>query len=131
MLTEPNCEEMIRAAHQLARPISPSKLCSAGGVAALIVAASGHRYTGVCVDFECSMGFCAEHAAAAEMLKNLESQIAYVVAVDWSGKVLPPCGRCREMIWQLDDANSEAMVVLGVHLARPLRELLPNPWFMA
>jgi cytidine deaminase len=60
------------------------------------------------------------------MLKGRESQIALVVAVNESGEVLPPCGRCREMMWQLDPANRDALVVLAAENALPLRELLPH-----
>ena len=119
---------LIAEAAQFARPIKTSPDCEAGGVAALIVSDSGKHYTGVCVEFECGIGFCAEHAAAAEMLKNHESRIAYVVAVLWNGKVVPPCGRCREMMWQLNSSNRDAMVILNVNLVKPLHELLPYPW---
>ena len=117
--------EIIDEAHQLARPIKPSELCSAGSVGSVIVSRSGKKYTGICLDFSCSLGFCAEHAAIAEMLKAHESEIAVVVAVDEDGNVLPPCGRCREMMWQLNDVNVNALVVLSPDHAVPLREMLP------
>jgi cytidine deaminase len=123
-----NISELIAQAASYARPIKTSEHCEAGGVAALIVSESGKRYTGVCVDFECSLGFCAEHAAVAEMLKNHESRILYVVAVLWNGEVIPPCGRCREMMWQPNAANRDALVILGKDLVKPLHELLPHPW---
>lgn len=56
------------------------------------------------------MGFCAEHAAVADMLKNGEYQIKAVVAVDSEGNAVPPCGRCRELISQLSKGNLEAVV---------------------
>lgn len=59
--------ELIAEAHQLARPIQPSEFCSAGTVGSVIVSPSGKKYTGICLDFACSLGFCAEHAAIAEM----------------------------------------------------------------
>ena len=120
--------QLILEAHQLARPIQSSASCKAGGVAAVIVADSGQHFSGICVEFACSLGFCAEHAAAAEMLKHHESKVTLVVAVDWSGKVLSPCGRCREMLWQLNDANRNALVILGPDVAKPLHELLPSHW---
>ena len=116
---------LIARAHKLARLIFPSEDCRAASVASVIVSESGKTYSGVCVEFECGMGFCAEHAAVAEMLKHQESRIAHVVAVNEAGKVLPPCGRCREMMWQLDKANKSALVILSSDEARPLRELLP------
>ena len=91
----------------------------------MIVSRSGKKYTGICLDFSSSLGFCAEHAAIAEMLKAHESEIALVVAVAENGNVLPPCGRCREMMWQLNDANADALIILAPARALPLRELLP------
>lgn len=79
----------------------------------------------MCVEFECGIGFCAEHAAAAEMLKARESEIALVVAVNRVGEVMPPCGRCREMLWQLNQTNRETLVVLSESTAKPLKDLLP------
>ena len=117
--------DIISEARKLAQPIFPSDACSAATVGAVIISGLGNRYSGVCMDFECGIGFCAEHAAAAEMLKNRESKISMVVAVNDHGDILSPCGRCREMMWQLDPANREAMVVLGGDWALPLRELLP------
>ena len=117
--------DIISEASKLARPISPSEECSAASVASVIISGLGNTYTGVCVDFDCGIGFCAEHAAVAEMLKRRESKISMVVAVNDRGEVLPPCGRCREMMWQLDPSNREALVVLGGDWALPLRELLP------
>lgn len=117
--------ELITEAHQLARPIAPSEHCSAGTVGSVIVSRSGKKYTGICLDFSSSLGFCAEHAAIAEMLKAHESEIALVVAVEQNGAVLPPCGRCREMIWQLNDRNVNALVVLAPDRAVSLGELLP------
>ena len=48
-----------------------------------------------------------------------------MVVVDENGVVLSPCGRCRELLWQLDKANGESLIVLAENLSRPLKELLP------
>jgi cytidine deaminase len=118
-------ENLILRARQLAHRYQASEDCRAGDVAAIIIAASGREYSGVCVEFEGGIGFCAEHAAAAEMLKARESEVKLVVAVDQTGKVMPPCGRCREMLWQLNRENSELLVVFDNDTARPLKALLP------
>ena len=118
---------LIAAAAVYARPIKPTRKCEAATVAAVILTPTGRLYSGVCVEFACGMGFCAEHAAVASMLKHHESLIATVVAVHASGAVFPPCGRCREMMWQLDIRNRDALVVLSPTLAKPLHELLPHP----
>lgn len=93
-----------------------SKDATAGGVAAAIVTPGGNVYRGVCIDATSGMGFCAEHSAAAAMITAGEAQIERVVAVwaDERGRVwrVPPCGRCREFLSQLDERNIEAVVLL-------------------
>jgi cytidine deaminase len=122
MMTE---AELIATANALAGEFRTSEDCCAGGVAAAIMSASGRVYTGICVDTQCRMGFCAEHAAVAEMLKARESEIALVVAVVSGCKVVAPCGRCRELMWQVSPRNRHAMVVIGPGHQVMLSELLP------
>jgi cytidine deaminase len=100
---------------------------SAATVAAAILSKSGRAYTGVCLHLCCGIGFCAEHAAVAEMVKARETEIDVIVAVSAAG-VLAPCGRCRELMAQINPANFDAQIVLpGGRIAR-LRELLPEHW---
>jgi cytidine deaminase len=117
--------ELIAIATRLAGEFRPGRTCVAGDVAAAILTPAGNVYTGICIDVSCSIGFCAEHAAVAEMLKARESEIVVVVAVDDGGKVLPPCGRCRELMWQVNPVNSQARVILSPAHSVRLSELLP------
>jgi len=114
-----------------AKTVNPrvlSDCVEAGGVAAAILSGSGAVYTGVCIDANCSLGFCAEHAAIAALVTAGESRILKVVAVHWDGEVLPPCGRCREFIAQLDAGNMDAEVMVGNDRVMTVRELLPHYW---
>lgn len=99
-----------------------------GGVAAAIETEAGNVYTGISIDTACSMGFCAEHAAVAEMLKNGEYSIKAVVAVDNEGNAVPPCGRCRELMSQLSKANLNAVVEVKNGIFVTLKELMPYDW---
>jgi cytidine deaminase len=119
--------ELVAAATALAGEFRTSDTCVAGEVAAVLVSASGRVYTGVCIDTACSLGFCAEHAAVAEMLKARESEIALVVAVSAKYGILLPCGRCREMMWQVDPRNRATRVIIGHDKVVTLGELLPQP----
>ncbi|WP_218027888.1 cytidine deaminase family protein [Streptomyces marincola] len=100
-----------------------------GDVGAAVLSAAGNLYTGVCIDTASGTGFCAEPAAIAAMVTAREYRIAKVVAVwrDDEGRlhVLPPCGRCREFIRQIDADNLGTEVVLGRGRTTPLRDLLP------
>lgn len=102
---------------------------TAGGVGAALVTEAGNVYTGICLDMACGIGFCAEHAAVAAMLLNRETVVKKIVAVTEEG-ILPPCGRCRELLLQVDGRNLDCEVLLAEDEARTLRELLPSPWFL-
>ena len=74
------------------------------------------------------MGFCAEHAAIAAMITAGEHKIAKVVAVNWNGEVMPPCGRCREFMSQLRPDMDLTQVMVTRDKVVPLNELLPYDW---
>jgi cytidine deaminase len=102
---------------------------SAGSVACALLSAEGHLYLGVCIDVSSGIGFCAEHSAIAAMVTAGESQIARIVAIVTGGMVLPPCGRCREFMYQIDRRNfANTDVILGEDRTVKLSDLLPHPW---
>ena len=121
-------DELYQQAKSVLNPRRLSEVAEAGGVGAALLTDGGKVYTGVCIDTSSSMGFCAEHAAAAAMVTAGENHVVKMVAVNWDGKILPPCGRCREFINQLhpDNFNAEVMVVEGKIVS--LQELLPYDW---
>ena len=101
-----------------------------GDVAAVLVTDAGRRFSGVCIDTASGTGFCAEHSAIAAMVTAGEYRISAVVAV-WRDEqsrlyVLPPCGRCRELIRQVDPGNLDTMVFLDGGRSALLRDLLPE-----
>ena len=121
---------LVAEARAIARPFKPTRKCEAGTVAAVIVTAGGRRYSGVSIEFTSGMGTCAEHAAIAAMLKDHETHILAVVAVHHTGRIFPPCGRCRETMWQVDPRNCDAQVIVSPDVAKPLRDLLPHPAYL-
>jgi len=118
-------DDLYEKAKSVLNPRTLSDAADAGGVGAAILSESGAVYTGVCIDTGSSMGFCAEHAAAAAMVTAGENRVMKMVAVDWDGSVLPPCGRCREFIRQLHADNLEAEVLVKEGLVVTLQDLLP------
>ena len=121
-------DELYQQAKAVLNPRRLSDEAEAGGVGAALLSESGRVYTGVCIDTSSSMGFCAEHAAAAAMVTAGESRVVKMVAVNWDGRILPPCGRCREFISQLHPDNPEAEVIVSQGKIVSLRELLPYDW---
>ena len=105
--------------------IKPS--LTAGAVGAALLTDAGNLYTGINLDLACGIGFCAEHSAVAEMLKARETVVRRIVAVD-RDRIVAPCGRCRELLVQLDRRNLECVVLLPDGVTATLRELMPNAW---
>jgi cytidine deaminase len=121
-------DELYERAKAALNPRKLSEFAESGGVGAALLTAEGNVYTGVCIDTACSMGFCAEHAAAAAMITAGESRVIMMIAVGTDGRVMPPCGRCREFISQLNDENVNTRVMVAKDVVVALRELLPYDW---
>ena len=104
-----------------------NKSISYAHVGCALLTDKGNIYTGVCIVADCGIGFCAEHAAIADMIKNNESRILKIVATDQNGPV-PPCGRCRELIKQINIDNLNTQIMISNTEIYSLKELLPHTW---
>jgi cytidine deaminase len=99
-----------------------------GYVGCALITDAGNVHTGVVVNFQNGIGFCAEHSAIARMIENGESRIARIAGATAKGTPLPPCGRCREMMAQTDPGNLDTEVLLPHDETKRLRDLLPHTW---
>ena len=99
-----------------------------GYVRCALITDRGNIYTGVVLNLQNGIGFCAEHSAIAEMVKGGESRIARIAGATAQGNPLPLCGRCREMMYQIDPGNLQTEVLLPGGQSRRLGELLPDNW---
>ena len=123
--------DLYQAARDAIHPRVLSRFAEAGGVAAAVESASGKIYVGVCVDTACSLGICAERNAIFHMITNGESQILRVMAVNQSGKIMPPCGACRELMTQLmPDKYASIEIMLDYENGKivTLGSLTPEWW---
>ena len=97
-------------------------------VGAALATDKGNVYVGVCFDTQEGSGICAERNAIASMITKGESKIKKIVAVWTDGTIIPPCGICREWLWQIDKSNWDIEVILGEDKVVTLKELLPYHW---
>jgi cytidine deaminase len=122
-------DELIRQAQAVIQPRKIAGGFTIGDVGCALLTDKGQLHVGVCIDVSGGIGFCAEHSAIAAMITHGEQSIRRIVAVLGDGTILPPCGRCREFMRQIDSGNMDRTEVL---LSRDkmvrLRELLPHPW---
>lgn len=120
-------EKLLEKAKALINRVELNKYITYGGVACALLTDKDNIYTGVYIEAKCGIGFCAEHSAIAEMIKNGETKIKKIVSAK-QGKIYPPCGRCRELIRMLDEQNFETKVLLEDGKITTIKELLPYPW---
>jgi cytidine deaminase len=120
-------ETLIERAKSVPKPRTIKHEFIIGDVGCALVTEKGNVYLGVSIDTCCGMGFCAEHSAIAAMVTHGEYVIRKIVAVE-DGTPISPCGRCRELMHQIDDENLEAEVIIGKNKSVKLKDLLPFPW---
>ena len=119
---------LIDNAQKLVNPMTLSRPdLEAATVGCALLANNGQIYEGVCIHLSCGLGFCAEASAIASMIKAGETRIAKIVAVSADG-ILSPCGRCREMMIQVNRDNFNTDVIMPDGTTKKLKELLPDHW---
>jgi cytidine deaminase len=124
---------LIEEASKLARPLFFNTYSRnySNRVGCALLAKSGEIYTGISIDLVCGLGNCAEYAAIAQMLKDRETIIKMIVAVHETKGIIPPCGRCRELITQIDERNANTIVIVRRDEFVSLNKLLPYEWIDA
>lgn len=129
MVVDPSDADLVERAAGLLNPHRVGDRLF-GDVASVLVTEDGDLFDGVCIDTSSGTGLCAEHAAIAAMVTTGKYRISRIVAVwrdeDGTLYVLPPCGRCREFIHQIDPANLDTQVILGRGSRAALHDLLPR-----
>ena len=120
-------EKLLEYAQNTANPWEISKHTKVGKVGAVILTDKGNVYRGVSIETPCSMGFCAEHSAISAMLTNGENRVVKLVAYSKKHGIVPPCGRCREFLYQINRENINCEILLKDRMAT-LNELLPDRW---
>lgn len=122
---------MYNKAKEVLKPREISQWVEAGGVAAAIETKTGKIYTGVCIDGACTLGICAERNAIFNMITSGESEIRRVIAINWDGKAMSPCGACRELMTQLMPNNYKEIEITTNYETgeiTTLGELTPKWW---
>jgi cytidine deaminase len=109
------------------------KLIGTGDVGAALITSKGNIFTGVDLGFYCGIGSCGEYQAIGSMISNGENEIGSIVSLYYHAKtgkyrIIPPCGKCREMMWQASKRNRNAEVIISGTKKLRLRELLPHAW---
>lgn len=97
-------------------------------VACALLAEDGTIYHGVSIHLCCGIGFCAEHSAISQMVTDGQTRIRKIVAVDRNGNILPPCGRCREFIYEINTDNTDSEIIVGEDETTTLDAIFQHRW---
>lgn len=121
-------DDLIEKAKSIVKPKKMRHGLTTADCGCALITNKGNLYVGVSIDTSSSMGFCAEHSAIASMVTNQEYKIKRIVAVLEDETVLPPCGRCREFMYQIDKDNLETEILIKQDKVVKLKDILPYAW---
>jgi cytidine deaminase len=99
-------------------------------VGAALATSDGHVVTGCNIE-NASFGLtvCAERVALLKALSDGHRTFAQIVVVADTPTPTPPCGPCRQLLWEYCGDIPVIMVTLsGVTESRPLAALFPMPF---
>jgi len=131
-LTKEDKELIEKAKETIVKSMSLN-LIDTGDVGSALITKKGNIFIGVCLGFYCGIGSCGEYQAIGNMISNGEKEIKTIVAVTYSRRtkkywVIPPCGKCREMIHQSSKKNWNSWVIVSKTKKVKLKELIPYAW---
>jgi len=98
-------------------------------VGCALISKKGKIFTGANWDLWCGIGFCAESSAISNMISHSnETEIKTIVACS-KHHIMPPCGRCREVMALIDKNNlKNTDVIISDKEKVKLKELIPHDW---
>ena len=122
---DPQDLELIEAAAEVIRRNYDPERHSVG---VALRGVSGRIYFGVNID-SCAYGPCAEPVALGAAICSGEREFTEIVAVIGDTfAVLPPCGNCRQMLFDYMPDVQVILEVAGQQVKVKARDLLPYPY---
>jgi cytidine deaminase len=96
-------------------------------VSSIVISKSGKFFEGMSMEFDCGVGVCAERTALFKMMPE-EKEIKIIVASS-EKRVIPPCGVCRELMYEMHKNNlKNTWVIVSKKQKVRLKDLFPFPW---
>jgi cytidine deaminase len=101
-------------------------------VGAAVLATSGKVYAGCNVENSSfPNGVCAEVAAVAAAVAAGDREFREIVIVGGKDEPMPPCGSCRQVLWEFSPNMRVVMVSeSGKRREAALRDLLPTAFHL-
>ena len=98
-------------------------------VGSALISKKGKIFTGTNMDFWCGVGFCAESSAISNMVSHSDETEIETIVASSNSRIMPHCGRCREVMALLDKRNlKNTEVIVSNSKKVKLGELIPHDW---
>ena len=90
----------------------------------------GHIYTGCNIEnISYGLTVCAERVALWKALSEGAREFRQIVIVTDAAPVTPPCGACRQLLWEYcGDIRIHLHSLRGLDAEYQLRDLFPHPF---
>lgn len=98
-------------------------------VGAALLAADGRVFTGCNIENSAyGLSMCAERVAIFKAVSEGANEFTKIAVVTDSESLTPPCGCCRQMIWEFASENTEVILanLAGDVRSFEIKELLPE-----
>lgn len=98
-------------------------------VGAALLSSDGRVFTGCNIENSTyGLSMCAERVAIFKAVSDGASEIVKVAVVTDHQQLAPPCGCCRQMIWEFASDQTEVILanLLGDVRKYQIRDLLPD-----
>ncbi len=98
-------------------------------VGAVLLTSDGRVYTGCNIENSTySLTMCAERVAVFKAVSEGAKKIVKIAVVADHEKLTPPCGCCRQMIWEFSVEETEVILsnLSGKVQKFPIKELFPR-----
>jgi len=100
-------------------------------VGAAILASDGRVFTGCNIENSTySLSICAERVAIFKAVSEGARELVKIAVVADTENLTPPCGCCRQMIWEFAGNDTEVILanLNGDAHKFDIRELIPQPF---
>ena len=109
-------------------------------VGAALLGKSGKIYTGCNIENDVTnLGICAERVALFNAISRGENEFKAIAVVSDQNIIFPPCGACRQVLWQfISESSKDLVIIMGNkktisdhHQIAKLSTLLPLPFTLS
>lgn len=120
--------EMLNAAKAIMNRKKNNQYTKISDTACVMETVDGNIYSGVSLVARCGLGYCSEQACLTQMINNGETKILRFLTMNYKGELIPPCGRCIELMLQVDVYNKNTTFYIEDGVEKKLKDVFQVDW---